>query len=95
MPSALSRTVPLATATVPPAATAAPLIAVIVRPGFSNVSLASGAKVTGASSLVLTESFVMSATALTAIETVPLVVAVPSLVTMPMAAVPLKSAVGT
>ena len=102
MPSVLRRTLPLATVTAaPPAVTGLPLIAVIVRAGFSKLSLARTARVTGTSSLVAAVSAAMSATgAITivlvsvSVSGVPVPVLPPSLVSIVSVTGPLASATG-
>ena len=79
VPPALSVTVPLVTATVPPTAMAVPLIEVIAG-APSKLSLVNGFNVTGVSSLVEALSLVMSTTGVTVIATRSVSVAVPSVV---------------
>ena len=80
VPPAFSVTEPLLTATEPPTAIAVPLIAVIVRPPFSKLSLVSALNVTAVSSLVDTASLAISTTGVTVSAIVSMSVAVPSVV---------------
>ena len=69
-PAAFRLTLPLVTATAaPPAVMAKPLTAVMVRAGFSNVSLPSTEIVTAVSSAVEAVSSAMSATGVTVMAT--------------------------
>ncbi|MNR30293.1 hypothetical protein D3C85_1477410 [compost metagenome] len=70
MPSAFSVTEPLATATGVPTITALPSMAVMVRPAFSKLSLATTAMLTVVSSSVVIVSLVISTTAATVTLTV-------------------------
>ena len=70
LPAASSLTVPPVTLTEPPTVMAEPLMAVMAWTGFSKVSFANGANVTGVSSFVAIESSVISATGDTVIATV-------------------------
>ena len=93
-PAAFRLTLPLATATAaPPAVIGVPLTAVMVRAGFSNVSLPSTEIVTAVSSAVEAVSSAMSATGVTVIATLSVSVRLPSLVSTVRVAAPLKSAV--
>ncbi|GJD50809.1 hypothetical protein OPKNFCMD_3555 [Methylobacterium crusticola] len=91
---------PFATATAaPPRLIAAPLTAVMVRAGFSKLSLARTARVTGVSSGVLAASLAMSATgamtivlASVSVSGAPAPVLPPSFVVIVSVTVPLKSA---
>ncbi|GJD54112.1 hypothetical protein OPKNFCMD_6896 [Methylobacterium crusticola] len=93
---------PFGTATAaPPGLTELPLTAVMVRAGFSKLSLASTASVTGVSSGVLAESPAMSATGAMAIvlvsvsvSGVPVPVLPPSFVVIVSVTAPLASATG-
>ncbi|MNV81473.1 hypothetical protein D3C71_1751400 [compost metagenome] len=70
VPSALSVTEPLATATGVPTMMALPSMAVMMRPAFSKLSLATTAMLTVVSSSVVIVSLVISTTAATVTLTV-------------------------